>query len=325
MTIRSKIIATGSYLPDQVMSNADLEKIVDTTDEWIYQRSGIKNRHIAAKTQTTSDMAIEAAKRAIEISDIKVADIDYIVVATTTPDLTFPSVAVTVQAALGIPVCPAFDVQAVCSGFVYALSVADNAMKTGQAKRALVIGAEKMSSILDWTDRTTCVLFGDGAGAVILEADEDAAGTFDDTGIISTHLYANGHYKDILKTSGGPSTTKNSGFIEMEGKEVFRYAVQFLSEVVVDVLKAHNVQADVIDWLVPHQANIRIIMAAAKKLNLPESRVILTLENHGNTSAASIPLALDHAVRNKTIKPGDLMMLEALGGGLTWGAALVRL
>ena len=325
MTRRSRIIATGSYLPDRVMTNTDLEKIVETSDEWIQQRSGIKERRIAAEGQTTSDMAVEAAKKAIEASDIKVGDIDMIVVATTTPDLTFPSVAVTVQATLGVPTCPAFDVQAVCSGFVYALSVADNAIKAGQAKRALVIGAEKMSSILDWTDRTTCVLFGDGAGAVIIEADDTQQGTIDDTGVLSTHLYANGHYKDILKTSGGPSSTKSTGFIEMEGKEVFRYAVQFLSDVVVDVLKAHNIKSDQIDWLVPHQANIRIIMAAAKKLDMPEERVVLTLEKHGNTSAASIPLALDEAVRGGKIKPGDLIMMEALGGGLTWGAALVRM
>ena len=320
MTIRSRIISTGSYLPEKIMSNSDLEKIVETSDEWIFQRSGIKNRHIAADEQSTSDLAVNAARNALDSAGLQPDDIDGIIVATTTPDQTFPSVAVMVQEKLGVPVGIAFDVQAVCTGFVYALSVADNFIKAGQLKRVLVIGAEKMSSILDWTDRTTCVLFGDGAGAVILEAQENS-----DAGILSTHLYADGRMKDILYTDGGVSTTKNSGHIVMHGREVFKHAVTLMADAVVKALEENNLEGSAIDWLVPHQANIRIIEATARKLSLPMERVVVTVANHGNTSAASIPLALDHAVRNGQVKEGQLVLFEALGGGLTWGSALARM
>jgi len=320
MSIRSKIISTGSYLPEKIMTNSDLEKVVDTSDEWIFQRSGIKQRHIAADDQSTADMAVIAAKNAIEQAGISPEDIDGIVVATTTPDQTFPSVAVRVQSALDVPVGVAFDVQAVCTGFVYALSVADNFIKAGQLKRILVIGAEKMSAILNWEDRTTCVLFGDGAGAVILEAQEGG-----DAGILSSHLYADGRLKDILYTDGGVSTTGGSGHIVMHGREVFKHAVNLMADAVRKALEENKLEASDINWLVPHQANIRIIEATAKKLSLPMERVVVTVENHGNTSAASIPLAFDHAMRSGKIKDGDLVLFEALGGGLTWGSALVRM
>ncbi len=320
MSIRSKIISTGSYLPEKIMTNSDLEKIVDTSDEWIFQRSGIKQRHIAVDDQSTADMAVMAAKNAIEQAGIGPEDIDGIIVATTTPDQTFPSVAVRVQSALDVPVGVAFDVQAVCTGFVYALSVADNFIKAGQLKRILVIGAEKMSAILDWEDRTTCVLFGDGAGAVILEAQEGG-----DVGVLSSHLYADGRLKDILYTDGGVSTTGQSGHIVMHGREVFKHAVNLMADAVRKALEENKLEASDINWLVPHQANIRIIEATAKKLSLPMERVVVTVENHGNTSAASIPLAFDHAMRSGKIKDGDLVLFEALGGGLTWGSALVRM
>lgn len=320
MSIRSKIISTGSYLPEKIMTNSDLEKIVDTSDEWIFQRSGIKQRHIAADDQSTADMAVIAAKNAIEQAGISPEDIDGIIVATTTPDQTFPSVAVRVQSALDVPVGVAFDVQAVCTGFVYALSVADNFIKAGQLKRILVIGAEKMSAILNWEDRTTCVLFGDGAGAVILEAQEGG-----DAGVLSSHLYADGRLKDILYTDGGVSTTGQSGHIVMHGREVFKHAVNLMADAVRKALEENKLEASDINWLVPHQANIRIIEATAKKLSLPMERVVVTVENHGNTSAASIPLAFDHAMRSGKIKDGDLVLFEALGGGLTWGSALVRM
>ncbi len=317
-TIRSIITGTGSYLPDNILTNAELEKMVDTTDEWIVQRSGIRQRHIAASDQPTSDLAIRAAKRAIEAAGIDPATIDGIIVATTTPDRTFPAVAVTVQSALGVPHGMAFDVQAVCSGFVYALSTADAFIRGGNLKRVLVIGADKMSSIVDWRDRTTCVLFADGAGAVLFEASDSAEG------IISTHLYANGEGRDMLYTDGGPSTTGTKGHIIMEGREVFKHAVTYLADIVKEVCEKNNITGADIDWLVPHQANIRIIEATAKKLNLPMEQVVLTIHKHGNTSAASIPLALDEAVRDGRIKRGDLLLLEAMGGGFTWGAALIR-
>ena len=311
-------------MPERVMTNADLEKIVDTTDEWIVQRSGIKQRHIAAPNQPTSDLAIRAARAALDASGLQPSDIDGVIVATTTPDQTFPSVAVSVQSAIGLTAGGiAFDVQAVCTGFVYALAVADNFLKVGQAKRLLVIGAEKMSSIVNWDDRTTCVLFADGAGAVILEAQE-CAGEVSDRGILSTHLHANGAMKDILYTDGGPSTTGKSGQIVMQGKEVFKNAVNLMAEVVQETLQHNSITSADIDWLVPHQANIRIIQSTAEKLNLDISKVVLTVEKHGNTSAASIPLALDEAVRDGRIQKGQLILMEALGGGLTWGAALVR-
>ena len=321
--MRSVIAGTGSYLPERILTNADLEKMVETSDEWIVQRSGIRERRIASDDQATSDLALEAAQKALEASGLGPADIDGVIVATTTPDKTFPSVAVTVQAALGIPPGMAFDVQAVCTGFVYALTVADNFIKTGGANRILVIGAEKMSSVLNWEDRGTCVLFGDGAGAVILEA-QDGQGSLDDRGILSTHLHADGRLKDILYTDGGPSTTGQAGTIVMHGREVFKHAVNLMSDIVNEVLDHNNIQPHQIDWLVPHQANIRIIESTAKKLDMDMEKVAVTVDKHGNTSAASIPLALDEYVRSGHIQPGQMLLMEALGGGLTWGAALVR-
>jgi len=325
MTRKAYISGTGSYLPEKILTNADLEKMVETSDEWIVQRSGIKERHIAAKDETTADMAIIAARRAIEAAGISPEQINGIIVATTTPDTTFPAVAVKVQQALGVPPCPAFDVQAVCSGFVYALSTANAFIKTGTASCMLVIGAEKMSSIVDWNDRTTCVLFADGAGAVILEerdADEDEG--LEGQGIHSTHLYANGEGRDLLYVDGGVSTTGAAGHIKMEGKEVFKYAVKYLAEIVGEVLAQNRIHPEAIDWLVPHQANIRIIESTAKKLDMSMDKVVVTIDRHGNTSAASIPLALDEAVRDGRIKRGQMVLLEAMGGGLTWGAALLR-
>lgn len=319
MSVRSVILSTGAYLPENILTNAALETMVDTSDEWIMQRSGIKQRHIAAANETTADLAIAAAKDAIKNGDIDPATIDGVIVATTTPDQTFPSVAVKVQAALGVPVGIAFDVQAVCTGFVYAIATADNFIKAGQAKRILVIGAEKMSAIVDWEDRTTCVLFADGAGAVVLEGQEGA-----ESGVLSTHLYADGNLRDLLYTDGGASSTQTTGHIVMHGKEVFKHAVTFMADAVNEALKENNIQASDIDWLVPHQANIRIIEATAKKLDMPMDKVVVTVQNHGNTSAASIPLALHTAVADGRIQRGQTLLLEAMGGGLTWGSALVR-
>lgn len=322
MAIQSVILSTGSYLPEKVMTNADLEKIVDTTDEWIFKRSGIKSRHIAADDETTADLAIHAARDAIERGGVDPESIDGVIVATTTPDQTFPSVAVKVQDALGLPVGLAFDVQAVCTGFVYALATANNFLTAGQAKRILVVGAEKMSSIVDWSDRTTCVLFADGAGAVVLDAQESADNG--GRGVMSTHLYANGSLRDLLYTDGGPSSTGDSGHIKMEGREVFKYAVTYMADAVNEALTANDVAAEDIDWLVPHQANIRIIEGCAKKLDMDIDKVVVTVDHHGNTSAASIPLALHEAVVDGRIQEGQLVLLEAMGGGLTWGSALVR-
>lgn len=326
MKIKKAIIAgTGSYLPEKILTNADLEKMVDTTDEWIVQRSGIRERHIAAADETTTDMAVKAAQKALEAAGLQPDQINGIIIATTTPDTTFPAVAVKVQAALGVPPCPAFDVQAVCSGFVYAISTANAFIQSGMASRILVIGVEKMSSIVDWNDRTTCVLFADGAGAVVLEAqDADEEEGLDAQGIHSTHLYASGAQKDLLYTDGGASTTGTAGHIIMEGKEVFKYAVTYLSEIVAEVLAQNQIHPDQIDWLVPHQANIRIIESTAKKLQMSMDKVVVTIDRHGNTSAASIPLALDEAVRDGRIRRGHMLLLEAMGGGLTWGATLVR-
>ncbi len=323
MSLTSIILSTGSYLPEKILTNADLEKMVDTSDEWIVQRSGIKQRHIADDNESTGDMAVIAARRALEESGLNSEDIDGVIVATTTPDRTFPSVAVKVQGELGIKAGLAFDVQAVCTGFVYALSVADNFIKLGQVKNILVIGAEKMSSVIDWTDRTTCVLFADGAGAVILGAQKNDKG-LDGQGIHSTHLYANGKQREMLQTTGGVSTTGDTGTIEMQGREVFKYAVSYMANVVGEVLEHNNITAEQIDWLVPHQANIRIIESTAKKLGMSMDQVVTTVDHHGNTSAASIPLALDEAIRAGDIKRGQMLLLEAMGGGLTWGAALVR-
>ena len=325
MTRKAYVSGTGSYLPEKILTNKDLEKIVDTTDEWIVQRSGIRERHIAAKDETVTDMAVKAAKKAMEAAGIEADQINGIIVATTTPDTTFPAVAVKVQAALGIGPCPAFDVQAVCSGFVYAFSTANAFVRTGLASTMLVIGVEKMSSILDWEDRSTCVLFADGAGAVILEArDAPEEEGLEGQGIHSTHLYANGEGKDLLYVDGGVSTTGTAGHLKMEGKEVFKYAVTYLADIVAEVLAQNKIHPEQIDWLVPHQANIRIIESTAKKLGMSMDRVVTTIDRHGNTSAASIPLALDEAVRDGRIKRGQMVLIEAMGGGFTWGAALFR-
>ena len=323
--IRSRMISSGAYLPEKILTNNDLAKLVDTSDAWIEQRTGIKSRHIAAKGQTTSDMATQAAWRALEKAGLTGADIDAVILATATPDQTFPATAVTVQDNIGMGDRGfAFDIQAVCSGFIYALATADNFIKAGQARRVLVIGAERFSSILDWTDRSTCVLFGDGAGAVILEADDTATGTREDRGILSTHLHSDGAQRGLLYVDGGPATTGTVGHIRMNGKEVFRHAVTRMGEVITESLAKNGLQASDIQWLVPHQANKRIIDATAEKLSLPPERVIVTVAHHGNTSAASIPLALAVAVEDGRIQRGDLLLMEAMGGGLTWGAALVR-
>lgn len=324
MVTRAVIAGTGSYLPRARVTNADLmARGIDTNDEWIIQRTGIRARHIADDSEPTSFMATEAARRAIAAAGITAADVDGIIVATTTPDCTFPSVAVMVQAALGVRPSVAFDVQAVCSGFVYAVSVASSMIATGAAKTMVVIGAERFTNLLDFNDRTTCVLFGDGAGAVVLRA-ENGAGTMDDRGVLASHLYADGTQKDILCSTGGPGTTRTTGVTHMEGREVFKHAVTRMAEVVDEALVKNGLAADDIDWLIPHQANLRIISATAEKLGLSMDRVVVTVDQHGNTSAASIPLALDVAVRDGRVKPGQLLLLEALGAGLTWGAVVVR-
>ena len=318
--IRSRITGCGSYLPETVVTNADLAARIDTTDEWIVQRTGIRQRHVAAAGQKTSDLAVEAARKALAAARLQPADIDMIVVATTTPDQTFPATATIVQDRLGLRSGFAFDVQAVCSGFIYALATADNFIKAGQARRALVIGAETFSRIVDWTDRTTCVLFGDGAGAVVLEAGDAADGR----GILSTHLHSDGSGNGLLCTDGGASSGALVGKVRMNGKEVFRHAVTRLAEVVDEALAANGLPASELDWLVPHQANARIIESTARKLGMDESKVVLTVDRHANTSAASIPLALAEAVDDGRIRAGNLVLLEAMGGGLTWGAAVVR-
>jgi len=323
VTLRSVILGTGHYLPKKRMTNADLMSLVGTNDEWIVERTGIRARHIASEGETTSMLAIEAAKVAIVDAKIDANSIDLIVLATATPDYTFPSTATQVQAALGITGGAAFDVQAVCSGFVYALATADNFLKTGSAKRALVIGAETFSRILDWTDRTTCVLFGDGAGAVILEA-QAGTGTNADRGILCTHLRSDGRHLEKLYVDGGPSTTMTTGHLRMEGKEVFRHAVVNLAETVDEALRRSGLAASDISWFVPHQANRRIIDATAKKLGIDSSKVVITVDQHGNTSAASIPLALSVARHDGRIKRGELVLIEAMGGGFTWGSSLIR-
>ena len=321
---RSRIIGTGSYLPARIVTNDELAQRVDTSDEWIQQRSGIRQRHVAAEGETTADLAEAAARQALEAAGVAASELDLIILATTTPDDTFPSTATKVQARLGMVRGAAFDVQAVCSGFVYALAVADNFIKAGQAKTILVIGAETFTRILEWEDRTTCVLFGDGAGAVVLRA-EVGTGSVDDHGILSTHLHSDGRERDILYVDGGPSSTRTVGHVRMLGKEVFRHAVTNLAAVVTEALEANGLTPAAIDWLVPHQANRRILDATAKKLALPVDRVVVTLDRHANTSAASVPLALDEAVRDGRIKPGHLILVEAMGGGLTWGSALIRM
>jgi 3-oxoacyl-[acyl-carrier-protein] synthase-3 len=319
----SRIAGTGRYLPEKVLTNADLEKIVDTTDEWIRSRTGIERRHVVAPHETTSTMAVEAAKRAMEAAGVTADDIDFVAVGTTTPDTFFPNVGTLVQAALGIHDCPAFSLETACSGFIYALAMADKFVKAGEAKCALVIGAEALTRIVDWNDRTTCVLFADGAGAVILKPSEEA-------GIVTTLLSADGQYKDLLYFPHGPSSgldrlrAGEPTGITMKGAEVFKVAVNTLSKLVDQTLAKGGVDRAQIDWLVPHQANLRIIQAAAKKLDLPMERVVVTVQDHGNTSSASIPLALDVAVRDGRIQRGQLLLLETFGGGFTWGSALIR-
>jgi 3-oxoacyl-[acyl-carrier-protein] synthase-3 len=322
MTLRSQVAGCGSYLPERVVTNEELAKRLDTSDDWIRQRTGIGERRIAADRELTSDLAFAAASRALERAGMSGNDLDLIVLATATPDHTFPSTAVKVQARLGMKRGAAFDVQAVCSGFVFALATADNALRLGQARTALVIGAETFSRILDWNDRGTCVLFGDGAGAVVLNA-AHADGPAP-RGIMSTHLHSDGRLHDILYVDGGPSSTGKAGYLRMEGREVFRQAVQHLSEAVDEALNANGLQASDIDWLVPHQANTRIIDAVGRKLGLAPGKTVVTIERHANTSAASIPLALDQAVSDGRIRPGHVVLMEALGGGLTWGAAIAR-
>lgn len=323
---RAYIAGCGSYLPKRAVSNEELAEMVDTSDEWIVTRTGIRQRHIAADDEMTSDLAYNAAVAAIEHSNTEVSEIDIVIVATTTPDNTFPATAVKVQSRLGMPNGAAFDLQAVCSGFIYGLSVANSMIRSGQARCILLIGAETFSRLLDWEDRSTCVLFGDGAGAVVIKADpddSDASGA-NARGILSTHIHSAGEYNDLLYVDGGPSSTGTVGHVRMEGREVFRHAVVNLAEVVDEALDANGLERSDIDWLVPHQANKRILDSTAKKLGLDESRVVVTVDRHANTSAASIPLALDEAVRDGRIKSGQLLLLEAMGGGLTWGAGLVR-
>ena len=322
---RAVICGSGSALPKRVVSNAELAQQIDTSDEWIVERSGIRQRYIAGEGETTSTLAIEASLKACEAAGFDPASIDLIVVATATPDHTFPATATQVQHALGANGGIAFDVAAVCSGFLYALGVADSMLKTGMAARALVIGAETFSRILDWEDRTTCVLFGDGAGAVVLEAQDFAADDAQAPGIIATRLHADGRYKDMLLVDGGPSTTGTVGKLRMKGREVFRHAVVNLAAVLEEVLVDAGKTAADIDWVVPHQANARILDATARKLGLDPSKVVVTVDRHANTSAASVPLAFDVAMRDGRIKPGHLVMFEAMGGGFTWGATLARI
>jgi 3-oxoacyl-[acyl-carrier-protein] synthase-3 len=321
--IHSRIAGTGSYLPDKILTNADLEKLVDTTDEWIHSRTGIRQRHVAAEGQTTSDLAERAARAALDAAGVDIREIELIVVGTTTPDLIFPSTACLLQHRLGANGCAAFDVNAACSGFLYALSVADKFIRSGAVKKALVVGAETLTRMLDWSDRGTCVLFGDGAGAVVLTADSAP-------GIISTHLHADGAYKELLWNPVGVSAgfkpeEKNAGVrVLMIGSEVFKVAVKTLDAVVEETLSANGLDKSEIDWLIPHQANLRIIQATAKRLEMSMDRVIVTVDKHGNTSSGSVPLALDHAVRSGRVQRGQLLLLEAFGGGFTWGSALVR-
>jgi 3-oxoacyl-[acyl-carrier-protein] synthase-3 len=315
--IYSRIAGTGSYLPQRILTNTELEKMVDTTDEWIVTRTGIRERHIIADDEFTSDMAVASARKALEAAGVEASQIDLIIVATTTPDHTFPSTACIVQDKLGIHNCPAFDIQAVCSGFVYAVATADKFIKSGSAKCALVIGADCMSRITDWTDRSNCILWGDGAGAVIMTAS-------DTPGVLSTHLHADGSYNHLLNVPSGISNGHGSKTIQMEGNAVFKIAVNTLDAIVDEALEANGLQKSDVDWLVPHQANIRILQSTAKKLGMGMDRVVVTVDTHGNTSAASIPLALDVAVRDGRIKRGETVLMEAFGGGFTWGAALVK-
>jgi 3-oxoacyl-[acyl-carrier-protein] synthase-3 len=321
----SRIIGTGSALPARVVTNAELAETVDTSDEWIIERTGIRQRHVAGEGETTATLATAAARKALEDAGVEASSIGLIVLATATPDNTFPATATKVQAALGCNGGIAFDVAAVCSGFLYALSVADSMLRNGMAQRALVIGAETFSRILDWEDRTTCVLFGDGAGAVVLEATPGEASGPDAPGILGTRLHADGAQHDLLYVDGGPSTTQTVGHVRMKGPEVFRHAVVNLADVLKEVLDNTGISVDQIDWVVPHQANKRILDATARKLGISPDKVVVTVQDHANTSAASVPLALDTARKDGRIKAGDLVMLEAMGGGFTWGASLIRL
>jgi 3-oxoacyl-[acyl-carrier-protein] synthase-3 len=318
--IYSKIAGTGSYLPERIVTNRELEGRIDTTDEWIVSRTGIEARHVAADGEMTSDLALHAARKALEAAGATAADVDLIIVATTTPDMVFPSTACLLQAKLGVQRCAAFDVQAVCTGFIYALATADRFIASGMHRCALVVGAEVFSRLLDWNDRRTCVLFGDGAGAVVLRPS-------DTPGVLSSHLYADGSYAHILRVAGGIAEGKLRGnpFLEMDGAAVFRLAVRVLDECATEALKRNGCTAADLDWFVPHQANMRIINAIADKIGLPRERVITTVARHGNTSAASVPLALDSAVRDQRIKPGQLILLEGVGGGMTWGSVLLRM
>ena len=323
MTVYSRIAGTGSYLPEKILTNADLEKIVETSDQWIRERTGIQQRHIAAEGQTTVDLAEQAALKAMEAAGVSAADLDLIVMGTTTPDIIFPSSACLLQARLGATGCPAFDVNAACSGFIFALTTADKFIRSGAAKTVLVVGAETLTRMLDWSDRNTCVLFGDGAGAVVLKADAE-------TGILSTHLHSDGGKKELLYNPVGVSSgfkldEKNAGVrVLMAGSDVFKYAVKALDSVVDEALEANGIDKAQLDWLIPHQANLRIIEATAKRLAMPMDRVVLTVHKHGNTSAASVPLALDEAVRSGKVQRGQLVLMEAFGGGFTWGSALMR-
>ena len=321
--IRTVIRGVGAYLPKRIMTNEEMSRLVDTTDEWITERTGIRQRHIAAEGELTSDLGIAAARQALVRSGIDPVEIDLVICATATPDRTFPATAVRIQHALGITKGAAFDIQAVCSGFVFAMTTADNFLKTGQFKRAIVIGAETFSRILDWNDRGTCVLFGDGAGAVVLEA-QPQHGTREDRGILSTIIRSDGRYEDLLYVDGGPGSTKTTGHLRMNGREVFRHAVQKIHGVIEETLIQTGYAADEIDLYVPHQANKRILDGIAKKLGVGPEKIVVTLEKHGNTSAASIPLALNDAFDNHRIKEGNLVLMEAMGGGFTWGAVLVR-
>jgi len=321
--LRSVVMGCGSYLPARVLCNNELARTIDTSDEWIVQRTGIRERRIAAPGEVTSALAIAAARAALENAKVDAQSIDLIVVATSTPDSTFPAVAVSVQAGLGIAHGAAFDLQAVCSGFIFALATVDGLLRTGAYKRALIIGAETFSRILDWNDRTTCVLFGDGAGALVVEAQQQE-GTRADRGVLTTHLRSDGRHRSKLYVDGGPSSTKTVGYLRMEGRAVFKHAVAMITDVVDDAFKITGITADDIDWFVPHQANKRIIDDSAEKLGIAPEKVVTTVDRHGNTSAASIPLALDVAIKDGRIKRGNLILLEAMGGGFTWGSALVR-
>ncbi len=322
-TVRSVVLGSGGYVPAKTLTNAELAKRIETSDEWIRQRTGIGERHIAADGELTSDLAVAAARRALDDAGLTVADIDMIVLATTTPDNTFPAAAVTVQEKLGMTHGSAFDIQAVCSGFVFALATADALLKAGQAERALVIGAETFSRLLDWKDRGTCVLFGDGAGALVLGRETQPDGQ-SGRGLLTAHLRSDGRYKDKLYVDGGPSSTGTVGHVRMQGREVFKYAVTMIADVITDAFASAGIDAADVDWFVPHQANVRIIDATARKFGIPSEKVIRTIDHHGNTSAASIPLALAEGARDGRIKRGDVVLMEAMGGGFTWGSAILR-